>query len=65
MCFIVFCSIQLQWHLHTPWQAPLILCVVTAFIYKTMGVAVFAAMAVFCVLIPLQCLLAERVAYHR
>ena len=53
------------WYLNTPWQAPLRIALTTLIVYQTLGVAVFAAMGLFCVLIPLQSFFAKRVAHHR
>ena len=56
---------QMLWYLNTPWQAPLRIALTTLIVYQTLGVAVFAAMGLFCVLIPLQSFFAKRVAHHR
>ena len=54
-----------MWHLSFPLESVLQVSVVVVFVYSTMGVAVFAALLIFCVVIPMQTFFAKKMAKHK
>ena len=54
-----------MWHLSFPLESLLQVSVVVVFVYSTMGVAVFAALLIFCVVIPMQTVFAKKMAKHK